>query len=286
VTTADGTVLYQAPVQRTRVLSETTARTITGVLQQVVTRGTGVNAKIGRAVAGKTGTSDNWADAWFVGYTPELVTAVWVGFPDEERSMRPPTTRITVTGGSWPAQIWQLFEGGALAETPSVGFPAPEQPVTPGSTTTTTTSRNTVRNPLLNAVGLSATDATRALRDAGFRVRLQSVPSRKVAAGTVIAQDPPAGGESTAGMTVTISVVNGPPRAFVVPNALGQYADQAIQQLRAAGFEGTIVVQSEPPPGSPDRAGRVWKQTPIAGSVADEGSTVQLSVNPTTPPPP
>ena len=82
VTTSDGTVLYEAPIQRTRVLPETTARTINGVLQQVVTRGTGVNARIGRPVAGKTGTSDNWADAWFVGYTPELVTAVWVGFPD------------------------------------------------------------------------------------------------------------------------------------------------------------------------------------------------------------
>ena len=282
VTTADGTVLYQAPVQRTRVLSETTARTITGVLQQVVTRGTGVNAKIGRAVAGKTGTSDNWADAWFVGYTPELVTAVWVGFPDEERSMRPPTTRITVTGGSWPAQIWQLFEGGALAETPSVGFPAPEAPQS--SSATTTTAPGAIRNPLLNAVGMSATDATRALRDAGFRVRLHSVPSRKIAAGTVVAQDPPAGREATTGMTVTISVVNGPPRSFVVPNALGQYADQAVRQLRDAGFEATIVVQSEPPPGSPDRAGRVWKQSPIAGALADEGSTVTLSVNPTTPP--
>ncbi len=83
VTTSDGTVLYRAPVRRTRALSETTARTITGVLQQVVTRGTGVNARIGRPVAGKTGTSDDWADAWFVGYTPELVTAVWVGFPPE-----------------------------------------------------------------------------------------------------------------------------------------------------------------------------------------------------------
>ncbi len=135
VTTSDGTVLYRAPLRRSRALPETTARTINGVLQQVVARGTGVNARIGRPVAGKTGTSDNWADAWFVGYTPQLVTAVWVGFPAKEIKMRPPTTRLTVTGGSWPAQIWQGYEGAALAETPVAGFPAPEAP------TTTTTTR-------------------------------------------------------------------------------------------------------------------------------------------------
>ncbi|MCP6640288.1 penicillin-binding transpeptidase domain-containing protein, partial [Klebsiella pneumoniae] len=61
VTTSDGTVLYRAPITRERVLPETTARTVNGVLQQVVNRGTGVNARIGRPVAGKTGTSDGWA---------------------------------------------------------------------------------------------------------------------------------------------------------------------------------------------------------------------------------
>ncbi|MGZ4737197.1 MAG: transglycosylase domain-containing protein [Acidimicrobiia bacterium] len=278
VTTSDGTVLYEAPIKRARVLPETTARTINGVLQQVVTRGTGVNARIGRPVAGKTGTSDNWADAWFVGFTPQLVTAVWVGFPDAERAMRPPTTRITVTGGSWPAQIWQLFEGGALAETPTTGFPAPDATA---SSTTTTLPQAGNRTPLLNTVGMSATDAIRALRDAGYRIRLRSVPSRQHPPGTVVAQDPAAGGPANPGMTVTIDVVDGPPRSVLVPNALGAYADQAAVILRSAGFDVAIVVQPEPPPGSPERAGRVWKQTPISGAVADEGSTVTISVNPT-----
>ena len=126
-------------------LSETTARTITGVLQQVVTRGTGINARIGRPVAGKTGTSDNWADAWFVGYTPQLVTAVWVGFPPEEIKMRPPTTRITVTGGSWPAQIWQGVRrrgiGGDPDHRTSPRSPRPRRP------TTTTKAPVTVTRP-------------------------------------------------------------------------------------------------------------------------------------------
>ncbi|HEY3721916.1 MAG TPA: transglycosylase domain-containing protein [Acidimicrobiia bacterium] len=277
VTTSDGTVLYRAPLQRSRAMPETTARTITGVLQQVVTRGTGVNARIGRAVAGKTGTSDNWADAWFVGYTPQLVTAVWVGFPAKEIKMRPPTTRITVTGGSWPAQIWQAYEGGALAETPVAGFPAPEAPTT---TTTTRAAPAAARPPLLSAVGLSVADATRNLRQTGFQVRFVSVPSREVAPGTVVSQIPAAGRPAKPGTRVTIQVSSGPPRSLAVPSVLGDYADQAATALRAAGFEVSVVVKAEPPPGSPARAGRVWMQSPISGTIADEGTTVALSVNP------
>jgi penicillin-binding protein 1A len=277
VTTSDGTVLYRAPLQRSRAMPETTARTINGVLQQVVTRGTGVNARIGRAVAGKTGTSDNWADAWFVGYTPQLVTAVWVGFPAKEIKMRPPTTRITVTGGSWPAQIWQAYEGGALAETPVAGFPAPEAPTT---TTTTRAAPAAARPPLLSAVGLSVADATRDLRQAGFQVRFVSVPSREVAPGTVVSQIPAAGRPAKPGSKVTIQVSSGPPHSLPVPSVLGDYADQAATALRAAGFEVSVVVKAEPPPGSPARAGRVWMQSPISGTIADEGTTVALSVNP------
>ncbi len=276
VTTTDGTVLYQAPIIRKRVLPEATARTITDVLQQVVTRGTGVNARIGRPVAGKTGTSDNWADAWFVGYTPQLVAAVWVGFPPDEIKMRPPTTRITVTGGSWPAQIWQLFAGGALAETTVSGFPA----VAPPSTSTTTQPAGSGGTTLLSTLGQSVADATRMLRDAGYRVRLRSVPSRQYPPGTILSQDPPAGRPAVPGMTVTISVANGPPRSVSVPNVLGSYADQAATLLRAAGLEVEIVVRPEPPPGAPERAGKVWKQSPISGVVVDAGTTVTLSVNP------
>ncbi|MGZ4803848.1 MAG: PASTA domain-containing protein, partial [Acidimicrobiia bacterium] len=166
----------------------------------------------------------------------------------------------------------------ALAETPTTGFPAPDATA---SSTTTTLPQAGNRTPLLNTVGMSATDAIRALRDAGYRIRLRSVPSRQHPPGTVVAQDPAAGGPANPGMTVTIDVVDGPPRSVLVPNALGAYADQAAVILRSAGFDVAIVVQPEPPPGSPERAGRVWKQTPISGAVADEGSTVTISVNPT-----
>jgi penicillin-binding protein 1A len=275
VATRDGTVLYDAPVRRTRVLPANTARTITGVLQEVVNRGTGVSARIGRPVAGKTGTGEEWQDAWFVGYTPELVAAVWVGFPDAQRTMRPPLTRITVTGGSWPAQIWQLFAGAALAEIPVSPFPGVESPTTPGSSAPATPNGR-----LLSVLGLSVAEATRTLRDAGYRARLRAEPSREYPAGVIMEQDPPAGAAVRPGATVTITVADGLPEVRPVPGVLARLADEAAAVLRNAGFAVSVVVRPEPPPGDPARAGRVWKQSPFSGAVVDEGSTVTITVNP------
>ena len=78
-----------------RAISPTTAKVINSILQTVVTQGTGKRAQLadGRQVAGKTGTTENYGDAWFVGYTPQLVTAVWVGYPDKLRPMLEPVQR-------------------------------------------------------------------------------------------------------------------------------------------------------------------------------------------------
>jgi membrane peptidoglycan carboxypeptidase len=65
----------------------------------------------GVSVAGKTGTTDNYADAWFVGYTPDLVVAVWVGYPDRLRPMLTEFGGEPVTGGTLPAEIWRTFVG-------------------------------------------------------------------------------------------------------------------------------------------------------------------------------
>jgi penicillin-binding protein 1A len=72
------------------------------MMQGVTAYGTGVRANFGWPIAGKTGTSQNWRDAWFVGFTPEVVTGVWVG-NDDGRPMR------KVTGGELPAAIWRVF---------------------------------------------------------------------------------------------------------------------------------------------------------------------------------
>jgi penicillin-binding protein 1A len=86
------------------------AELLTSMLEDVVSSGTGVRAAVpGVDVAGKTGTTDNYGDAWFVGFTPEIAVAVWVGYPDELRPMRTEFGGDPVTGGTLPAQIWKEF---------------------------------------------------------------------------------------------------------------------------------------------------------------------------------
>ena len=79
----------------------------------------------GREVAGKTGTNDNYADAWFVGYTPDLVTAVWVGYPNELKPMETEFHGEPVAGGTLPALIWKAFMSRALAGKPTTTFTSP-----------------------------------------------------------------------------------------------------------------------------------------------------------------
>jgi penicillin-binding protein 1A len=111
----DGNVVYEnTPVPR-RVLSATDAELVTQLLQGVVTGGTGTAAALpDRPVAGKTGTTENYGDAWFVGYTPQLVTAVWVGYPKSLRPMLTEWRGGPVVGGTYPASIWKSFMQPAL----------------------------------------------------------------------------------------------------------------------------------------------------------------------------
>lgn len=104
----DGHFDILAKPKHKRVLSDAVADVVTRILQQNMVSGTGVAANIGCPAAGKTGTTDNFSDAWFSGYTPNLATAVWVGYPDSLRPMRY-VHGISVAGGTFPAQIWNKF---------------------------------------------------------------------------------------------------------------------------------------------------------------------------------
>jgi penicillin-binding protein 1A len=110
-----GNVVYENAPKRTAVLSSTDAHLLTQLLQGVVSGGTGTAAALpNEPVAGKTGTTENYGDAWFVGYTPQLVTAVWVGYP---KGLRPMLTEFhgrPVVGGTFPAEIWKTFMESAL----------------------------------------------------------------------------------------------------------------------------------------------------------------------------
>src|SRR3989442_8808392 len=112
--------------ERKRVLSEGAAWKVTDILGQNVRYGTGTQANFGRPAAGKAGTTDNHADAWFCGFTPGLTTVVWMGYPSGEIPMES-VHGIAVTGGSFPAQMWRRFMEPALAPRPARDFPTPKE---------------------------------------------------------------------------------------------------------------------------------------------------------------
>jgi penicillin-binding protein 1A len=264
VTTADGTVLYEHRRAATRVVRRDVADAVTGVLQQVVERGTGVEARIGRPVAGKTGTTQAFRDAWFVGYTPDRVASVWVGFPDAQRSMVPPATREKVTGGTWPARIWQLFMSAALASTP----------VTPFAAEAAADGKAVVPDVL----GLRLEEATQRLRVLGFQVKTTPAPDRERPPDLVAGQQPPASTATTRGSTVTLTITA---PAIAVPDVLGMTADAARAALARAGLAVKVVVEDEPPSaGAAERRGVVWRQQPLAGTDVAAGALVRVSVNP------
>jgi len=121
---SDGGVLLAAKPDTDKAIDPAVAYLTTDILTGVIKRGTGTAAAIGRPAAGKTGTTQEYRDAWFVGYTPELATAVWVGYPDSQREMKAVHGRA-VTGGSFPAEIWSQFMTTALKGTPKRTFSQP-----------------------------------------------------------------------------------------------------------------------------------------------------------------
>jgi penicillin-binding protein 1A len=112
---------------RKRVMSDGEAYAVTQILEQNMQAGTATAANPGRPAAAKTGTTDNFADAWLVGYTPNLSTAVWVGYSNAQIEMRS-VHGISVSGGSFPAMIWHDFVVPALASSPALPFPSPSDP--------------------------------------------------------------------------------------------------------------------------------------------------------------
>ena len=173
----DGSIIEpERPAPTRQALDREDADVVTHALRQVVERGSGTNAKFGKAFAGKTGTTQDFGDAWFVGYTPKLTTAVWMGFTEGNAKKMTRVRGIKVNGGSFPARIFRRymtevakdeqylgdfptvtrFPGKKLAPPKNVVLPTtsttattldPEAPAPPtttakpsGSTTTTTTT--------------------------------------------------------------------------------------------------------------------------------------------------
>ena len=118
VTSYDGALLEEAHPEVHDVVSPDVARTMTAMLEEVIRFGTGIQAKaLGRPAAGKTGTTQDYTDAWFVGYTPQLTAGVWVGFDDKQISLGKKET-----GARAALPIWLEFMQGAVTGTPLIDF--------------------------------------------------------------------------------------------------------------------------------------------------------------------
>jgi penicillin-binding protein 1A len=236
VTDAQGAALWQAHPDPKQVLEPEVASVATDILQDAVSYGTGRSAIIGRPQFGKTGTAETHTNAWFVGAIPQLTAAVWVGFHEGLIPMEPPRTRITVFGGTWPAQIWRLFMENATATLPPRAFPTPDvgyvsiavdvtqtpyclpnaytlpqdigtlQFIEGTEPTRVCTSPTRVQSvPVPSVIGLDQGSAEVALEEAGFYVDVRVEPSTQPP-GAVISQSPSAGTDATQTSTVTITV--------------------------------------------------------------------------------
>ena len=182
VTDATGRVLYEAPTTREQVVSEDITKQVSWALSNVITGGTGTGAAFGQPAAGKTGTTTEHKDAWFVGYTCKLTAAVWNGYLDNS-TMSNVRGRGPVFGGTYAAPIWGKFMAkatqgldscpydkpadvtgrvGNVGTTPSTSF-RPGSTTTsadPGSTTTSAPSDSTTSTTTKPATTTTAAPAT------------------------------------------------------------------------------------------------------------------------------
>jgi len=177
-----------------RALKKDVAHAATALLQGPIENGTAsTHGQIGRPAAGKTGTTTDNKDAWFVGYVPQLSAATWVGHEMPKTLVHPLCGEVT--GGCLPTILWQRFMTKAIdvLELPVESFPEPPPPPV---------------IPIPSVVDMAQEDAEQALVDAGFIPQAEEVDDMRPA-GTVVAQSPAGGESAPESTTITISVSNG-----------------------------------------------------------------------------
>ncbi len=280
------------------VLAPDQSALVTSLLEGVVRSGTGVAAALpDRPVAGKTGTTENYGDAWFVGYTPQLAVAVWVGYPTKLVPMRTDFHGEPVTGGTYPARIWKSFVESAL---PTMGpegepkyFPSPPFLSTVarrvafrhgqleldngycsdtttlvyfssvGPTHTADCKPNEVDVP--RVVGQRLAVATARLRDQPLTPQLVYKPAApKQRVGVVLAQYPARG---TLSSFDTVRLVVAKPLYGLVPNVVGLSVRQATRRLRDVDLIATV---------NGPQNGIVVQQLPASGVAAAPGMHVSV----------
>jgi penicillin-binding protein 1A len=288
------------PVRR-QVLTANTAAIVTSLLQSVVRSGTGKRAQLsdGRPVAGKTGTTENYGDAWFVGYTPQLVTAVWVGYPTGLRPMLTEFHGDSVAGGTFPALIWKTFMQRALPylreppqDFPSLSLSYPVQRLVVQRNGQLELDNGNCHNPRLllflsdrrpphtanckvnevdvpHVVGQTLGQAKARLAAQPLRASYVYAPARPLQKLDVVMRQYPARGTLSSYDKVTLVL----PKALhgAVPKVVGLRLARAKARLERYHLESKV-------DGTPSAAARVIAQSPRWGVAGRRGLVVTLAV--------
>jgi membrane peptidoglycan carboxypeptidase len=283
-----------------RVLKDSTAKTVNSILQRVVSQGTGKRAWLpDRPVAGKTGTTENYGDAWFVGYTPQLVVAVWVGYPNTLKPMETEFHGDPVAGGTFPAEIWKSFAASALRlrrEEPASFEPPPFLAGTTkrvvrrdgrllldngicrraltvvyfhgGPTKTARCKPNEVDVPRVVGQKLEVAQARLAAQPLQWQIAY--VPAKPLQRTDRVVRQVPARGRLSSHDTVTLFLPR--PLHGVVPKLRGLTVAQARAKLAKAGLKPDVAGFTD------GREGTVVAQAPAPGLAARKGMVVSLIV--------
>jgi membrane peptidoglycan carboxypeptidase len=263
-----GRKLYQHHPQCRRAIDPEIAHLVTAMLQRVVCCGTGTAANIGRPIAGKTGTAQDYTNVYFAGYTPQVATAVWVGFPQGQVPMDSYYGQ-SVYGGTVAAPIWHSFMVKEVAGMPVEGFPGP--PVQ-------------LHGTIPNVVGLGSAEAQQVVIGAEFTPLVKKVDS-SAPEDTVLEQSPPGGATAPLGSAVMLTVSNGTgkgkgngertgPRVYV-PDVTGMPEGDAVKAIEGSGLVPAVRYEDVT---DPKRRGIVLTQSPAVGERVPSGSTVAIVV--------
>jgi penicillin-binding protein 1A len=286
------------PLYRT-VLSPNQDALLTGILEGVIRSGTGKRAALpDRVVAGKTGTTENYGDAWFVGYTPQLATAVWVGYPNKLKPMLTEYHGEAVAGGTFPAEIWRVFTQRALVGSAPESFPGytydyattkrvvwrdgrlqldnglcrATELVTyfsgRGPTRKANCKKNEVEIP--RVVGMTLTRAKLRLAGQPLTANLVYKPARPKQRLDLVLDQFPRRGRLSSWDTVTLVLAK--PLHGVVPRVVGLPVREARARLRARGLVPLVERFAD------GGAGAVLAQVPVGGVAAAPGMKVRLVV--------
>ncbi|MBM3699458.1 MAG: PBP1A family penicillin-binding protein [Actinobacteria bacterium] len=310
ITDSSGNILYEYDPDKNennkQIMDAPAAYYTTRILERAILEGTGKGANIGRPAAGKTGTTSDFRDAWFAGYTPELATVVWMGHMESNKPMEPIEGR-SLTGGSYPADIWREFMAAALKDRPVSQFispggelvdvqvcldsgllPTPWCPADRLGFMIFVKGKEPVKYcdihnkiAIPDVAGMSLDEARQVFYDLYFEVNEIFEFNETYNENIVFKTDPAAGTifEFQDGINLIINFyISRGLESFDLPDLTGFSPDKALKILESMGIENTLISIAEE--FSDDQPqGRIFAQNPSSGSSINKFSQVTLYVS-------